>query len=597
MTPWSPNALANHLWQSTLFVGFVWLAARALRGNGARVRYGLWTAASVKFLVPVSLLVSLGERFEWRAAPASLQPAVSFMMEDLLAPALAAVAVPAATSQSLGVVRWLLLAVWIAGAAVVLLSWWRQWLPIRAALRRAMPAQLDPRCDAAGLVVMSSPAMLEPGVVGIRRPLLLLPDGIVDRLTTAQLRALIAHEQCHIRCHDNLAAAIHMVVEAVFWFHPLVWWIDVRLVDERERACDEAVLRSGNRPRDYAEGILEVCRRSVESRLACVAGVSGANLRRRLESIMRNEVGRPMTAGRQVALACAVVAAIAGPVAGGALKASPVSPPQDSATVRLPALGEAVAFEVASIRVNRSAGGPIRGGGTQGRTFTATNAPLRPIIAAAYGIAGPQSGRLLGGPSWIGGGTPPFIGSERFDIVATLPEGTTARHVPAMLRALLADRFKLVVHTEVREAPIYALVVARSDGRLGPQLRRATIDCEAAEAAGQVVPPPKQGERGICDSEIGGTIVGRGQRLISLARMLSPSAERPVVDRTGLTGAFDFDLEFPELNAGPGGHGGAGDAGGGVFTALREQLGLELESIRAPVEFVVIDRVERPTAD
>lgn len=191
----------NHLWQSTLFVGFVWLAARGLRGNGARVRYGLWTAASVKFLVPVSLLVSLGERFEWRVAPASLQPAVSFMMKDVLAPALAADAVPAATSQSLGVVPWLLLAVWIVGAAVVLISWWRQWLPIRSALRRAMPVQLDPRCDAAGLVVMSSPALLEPGVVGIRRPLLLLPDGIVDRLTTAQLRALITHEQCHIRCH------------------------------------------------------------------------------------------------------------------------------------------------------------------------------------------------------------------------------------------------------------------------------------------------------------------------------------------------------------------------------------------------------------
>ena len=83
MTPWVPSALMNHLWQSTLFVIVVWLATLALRKNAARVRCGLWTAASVKFLVPLSMLVSLGERFQWRAAPAAVQPAVSFVMEDV----------------------------------------------------------------------------------------------------------------------------------------------------------------------------------------------------------------------------------------------------------------------------------------------------------------------------------------------------------------------------------------------------------------------------------------------------------------------------------------------------------------------------------
>ena len=104
---------------------------------------------------------------------------------------------------------------------------------------------------------MSSPWTFEPGVVGIWRPVLLLPEGLADRLTPAQLNAVIAHERCHVGRHDNLAAAVHMLVEAIFWFHPLVWWIERRMIDERERACDEAVLRAGNDPDEYAEGILD----------------------------------------------------------------------------------------------------------------------------------------------------------------------------------------------------------------------------------------------------------------------------------------------------------------------------------------------------
>lgn len=260
-------------------------------------------------------------------------------------------------------------------------------------------------------------------------------------------------------------------------------------------------------------------------------------------------------------------------------------------------LAQGVTFEAASVKANLS--GDVRqGGGTRGRTYTATNMPLRPIIAAAYELQ-LQNFRLVGGPSWIGAGGPPWIGADRFDITATLPENTTARQVPAMLRALLADRFKLVVHTEVREAPSYALVLARSDKRLGPALRRAEVDCEAAEAAGVVIPTPKPGDRGPCDSEIGiagGGILGRGQRLSRLARMMSQFVGRHIVDRTGLTGGFDFELRFSEQATGTGTAPAPGDAPS-LFTALPEQLGLKLESIREPIEFVVIDSVERPTVN
>ena len=89
---------------------------------------------------------------------------------------------------------------------------------------------------------------------GVLKPVLLLPEGITDRLTPAQLNAVLAHEMCHVRRRDNLTAAIHMLVEAIFWFYPLVWWIRARLVEERERACDEAVLQSGSDAEVYAEG-------------------------------------------------------------------------------------------------------------------------------------------------------------------------------------------------------------------------------------------------------------------------------------------------------------------------------------------------------
>src|SRR5687768_6508732 len=238
-----------------------------------------------------------------------------------------------------------------------------------------------------------------------------------------------------------------------------------------------------------------------------------------------------------------------------------------AARAQAPQTPQSVRFEVASVKQNRS-GELAMPQGTRGRTYTATNTPLRFVIAAAYGI---PVARVVGGPSWLGNPTVEMrqVGGDRFDIGATLPEGSAASQVPLMLRALLADRFKLVAHSEMRDAPMYALILARADGRLGPRLRQASIDCEAATAAGKAIPPSNPGERGLCASEIGGEIVGRGQRLTALARMLSFFAGRPVVDRTNLAGGFDFDLRMPELATPPDGRSPT-DSGGGLFAAIQE---------------------------
>ena len=206
----------------------------------------------------------------------------------------------------------ILLAIWLCGFLFVVFSWLRGWLRIRASIRASSRMAM-----LAEVPVLSSPLLIEPGIFGIIRPVLVLPRGIEDRLTQAQLHAIIAHEICHVRRRDNLTAALHMVVEALFWFHPAVWWIKTRLLEEREQACDEIVLQSGNAAEVYAESILNVCKFCIESPLACVAGVTGSDLKRRIVRIMTGNVASKLGPGRKLLLALAATVAVSIPVVFG----------------------------------------------------------------------------------------------------------------------------------------------------------------------------------------------------------------------------------------------------------------------------------------
>jgi len=171
--------------------------------------------------------------------------------------------------------------------------------------------------------VISSPWILGPGVFGIRRPVLLLPEGITSHLTTPEMDAILAHELCHVRCHDNLATVAHMAVEALFWFHPLVWWLGARLMEERENACDEEVLRSGSEPEVYAEGILKICELYLAPPLSWVSGVTGSNLKKRIEAIVAGSRGVELSSVRKATLAILGTACFALPVLIGILHAPP----------------------------------------------------------------------------------------------------------------------------------------------------------------------------------------------------------------------------------------------------------------------------------
>ena len=288
--------LANHLWQSTLFAVVAGLLTLALSDNRPQARYLLWLVASVKFLVPFSLLVMVGSLFERHHVMATAPSRVPLIIEQISEPFVSRgspTTVPASQPSVIPFVP-ILWAIWTIGFVILVVSWWKRWQQIRAALSAASPLHLP-----IGVEAMSSPAFMEPGVFGVRRPILLLPDGITGHLTPGQLEAILNHELCHIRRRDNLAAALHMVVEALFWFHPLVWWVGARLMDERERACDEEVLQMGSEPEAYAGGILKICELYLDkSSLPCVAGVTRLNLRKRIEEIMANRIGANLSYGK-----------------------------------------------------------------------------------------------------------------------------------------------------------------------------------------------------------------------------------------------------------------------------------------------------------
>ena len=301
--------LVDHLWQSTLFAICAWLLTLVLRKNGAHLRHAVWLAASIKFLIPFSLMTMLGQQMRLYVG---VENTHGFALgADDLSILLAAPAQAIGAEPNGDLWPRITTAVWLIGFLTLSFRWLVRWRGVREILRAAVPTAI-----VAPVPVRTSAGLREPSIVGIVRPVLLLPAKIVTQLTPPQLEAVLRHEVCHLRRHDNLTSAIHMLVEAIFWFHPLVWWIGARLLDERERACDESVVRSGSDPRIYAEGILRVCRSYIASDLACVAGVSGADLKLRLEAIMTNTV-KELGIGKRFALGILALAAISVPVMVG----------------------------------------------------------------------------------------------------------------------------------------------------------------------------------------------------------------------------------------------------------------------------------------
>jgi bla regulator protein blaR1 len=624
--------IANHLWQSTLFAAVAGMLALSLRNNHARVRHWLWMAASVKFLVPFSLIVAFGAYVGSSIAPRTAAPRIPAVAVEIAQPfALSEIiAIPSAPAptQTPSPLPIALVAVWFFGFAVIPVNWQRQWRRVARIVNASTPLTEGREADAflrvrrdgaARLRLVSSDARLEPGLFGIFRPVLWLPKGIADYLSDAQLEAILAHELCHARRRDNLLAAVHMVVEAAFWFHPLVWWLGSRLEEERERACDEEVLRLTGEPQAYAEGVLKVCEFYLTSPVFCAAGVTGADLKIRIKSIVANRSECELNFAKKVLLAAATATVIAVPITVGwwsrvaqaavedtavsaamttgedaapgsqgqsrtaqvtadpaAPSAQTSSPPAAVTGVVSPKPGRAqshsepvattmaLTFEVASVKPSapQAVGVRIR---HNPEMVEYGNAALIDILSDAYNV----NNRLISGPSSL---------SDRYDILARIPKGVPATQTPAMLQALLVDRFKLKVHHETKLTEAYVLAV----GKGGPWLDRAQDDAvEAPPGAGfQPVKKLRFPNLGFKAS---------GATMASFAVLLASYLNSYVLDETGLKGRYNFTFNFDYIfDEDVIGH----QIPSSLFAGV-ERLGLKLEYRKVPVDYLVVGHIEK----
>jgi beta-lactamase regulating signal transducer with metallopeptidase domain len=301
----------THLWQSTLVLLAAWALAKACRRNSPAVRYWIWFVASAKFLVPLELLQRFGDRLG-RTLPEPLPVNVTFFESAgaVFMPSLPrGVAAPDLIPPQLTTIA---IAIWILGATVVCARWLLQWWSVRSRVLAAPEISTDLPAP-----VRIASNDLPIGVFGIIRPVVILPRQLMQSLTPAQLSTVLAHELCHIRRHDNLTAAIHQCVQALFWFYPPVWRIGANLLREREAACDEEVVEQGHERSVYAESILHACRLDVMARLPAVAASAGGDLRQRLSSILSEEHAEPITQERFTLLFAAATLVCFAPLAAG----------------------------------------------------------------------------------------------------------------------------------------------------------------------------------------------------------------------------------------------------------------------------------------
>lgn len=608
------NAMIAHLWQSTAFAGLAWLLTIVLRNYPARTRFSVWMAASIKFLVPFALLAALGSHYALSDSQPTLHGTLYTVIEEINQPFARAplpmpdprIPVHSFAPLSISVA---LMFIWLCGCVAMLARWARQWQGARRLLNEA--ATLDQGREVHALrraeakaqirrripVVVTSLAV-EPSMFGVTRPVLIWPAGLSERLDDSHIAAIVAHELEHVRRRDNMTAALHSLVEAVFWFHPAVWWLRVKMMEERERACDEKVLERNAEARTYADSILKVCAFCLESPLPCAAGVSGSDLRKRILRITSHRAGVTLTFGRRALLMATAVLAITLPIGFGAVRGQQAisnSGPQNSETKH-----ETLQFDVVSIKPTApSQDKTLFQYFPDGTSFR--GAPVQMMLETAFGVDG---NHIVGAPAWVTTG--------RYDIEAKVApedasklERQTSQDRNAMLISLLTERFNLKYHHETREMPIYALVVAKG----GPKLTKGEPDPPPGWRPAKDTPPEKEHYRIMMRP---GHIEADSLPMRVLADQLSRlnTLGRTVVDKTGLAGNYNFNLQwtpdnplFPMMNdaeglgSAPHSQNATDSASSSLFSALQEQLGLKLEPEKGSDDTIVVDHIEKPSAN
>jgi uncharacterized protein (TIGR03435 family) len=481
-------------------------------------------------------------------------------------------------------------AVWMTGVVIFCLRLLGGWLLAeRLRRRRVRPAPGQWQVAFDGLRVqlrVSRPVRLlvsglvhTPAVVGLLRPVVLVPVGALAGLPAEQMEALLLHELAHIRRYDYLVNALQNIVEALLFYHPAVWWISGHMRSERELCCDDVAVGITGDAQNYARALAEIGARDHAQYHAAVAA-NGGSLSNRVARLL----GEPRPAARThspaaVAVAAALVAITAMVVVGQTTRPR---------------------FEAASIKPTGDRGGgwmqPMPG------RLTAS-APLRVLMQAAYNV---QSFQIEGGPEWAEG--------DGYSVDAKPAGNPEHAEMMLMLQSLLEDRFQLRVHRESREMPVYALMPDRGGLKLPPPRNGSCVEetevlGPLADPGAQLQPPgqgslpaPRCGGLDVPLGAGGARLRGGKVPMAEFVRVLSRILGHTVIDQTGFVGRFDVTLDFlpDDTTAGlpppPPGTVPFSNASPSIFSAVQD-MGLRLESTKGPVDVLIIDHVERPSAN
>jgi uncharacterized protein (TIGR03435 family) len=571
-------AVLNSLWQAALVAGVVWLALRLLRRGGfqqinAATRYAIWWA-----VLGVTLALPAAPRaVEWwhaRERPTSEDgPRTS-------APRSAPVPVieesPAiVTLQEQSAARWpaWVLAAWAALGLYRLFQIGRSYVYLRGVKQRASVSQEALPSIRRSTRLLLSSEIASPMAVGFLHAAVILPVSLPGELAQPEMEHVLLHEAAHIARKDDWTNLLARLLGAALALHPVAWWILRQIEREREIACDDWVVARTGSARPYAQSLARMSELRWSKRgtahgsnqgEALASGIfgGGSRLGERIELLL--ERGRVFSPRASLGRVAASVVALLGCVIAGALAPRAIAFPQERSRP---------AFEVASIRPDDGRGNSPR---FDAAGITFTGVALTAIIGEAYNF---PYGRIAGPNSH----TPEALWSSLstgYAIVAKAQGATSKDQLRLMLQSLLADRFKLTLHFESITAPVYKLIVAKS----GPKF-------DESDTAGVFSMSISQG-----------SFVFHNTEMIRFIGVLQGHLDRPVMDSTGLKGMYDFTLKVPQTFSEPEAAPRpkseiSGDwISSSLFTDL-QKIGLQLVADKGPVEYLVVDHVEKPDAN
>ena len=639
MTPWTlivGMALVDFVWEGTLIALAAALLLWALRRRAPRVRYAVACAAlAVMLAAPVAAVLSVS------GTPADPVIAASY---DVAAPPLrtataldrvvhvtGANAANSGAWQSAPRVLTMVVLLWLAGVIVLLGRLSVGWIRIRRlhgdSLRMApsrwtgVGTTLAARLHlSAAIRFIDAVSVDTPVVIGWLRPVVLLPVAALASLTPAQVEAILAHELAHVRRHDFVVNMLQAVAETLLFYHPAVWWLSSRIRVEREQCCDDVAVEMCGDAVTYAEALVHLASWSTAPALS--VGATAGPLLDRVRRVLRLE---PRPVRGSAAFGLAALLAVAAVFVAGFRTPALARGAADSDAVWMARLAELhrivpdfhghslpgpmdvnriMHFNLFPERVPFPADDPLDarawgvtvtypGGEQMVKGFTA-----RSLVRYAYGLDG---NTVIDVPVWMD--------TESVSLNAhAVSANPDTEDVLFAIRTALDTQMHVRLRREVRDYPVYALVLANADGRLGPGMHPATPgECVTGDmlrgspgSAARLI----QGQRmPICgvDNSLTGP-VAQGATIDELAEAIQrPWLDRPVVDRTGLKGRFDARLQLGLVplsviaSVHPDSRPVLASIGSrSMQDALPEQLGLTLEDETAPYDVVIVDGATPP---